>query len=84
MGSVSGMNKCVLGLERKHLGAGEVAQRVRGLTALSKVLSSNPSNHMVAQNIPCQLKGAEQLNSISNNQMKVHNYLYSDSVCSYI
>ena len=30
--------------------AGEMAQRLRALTALSKVLSSNPSNHMVAHN----------------------------------
>jgi hypothetical protein len=30
--------------------AGEVAQRLRALTALPEVLSSNPSNHMVAQN----------------------------------
>jgi len=29
-------------------GAGEMAQRVRALTALPEVLSSNPSNHMVA------------------------------------
>ena len=34
------------------LGAGEMAQRVRALTALLKVLSSNPSNHMVAHNHP--------------------------------
>jgi hypothetical protein len=33
-------------------GAGEMAQRLRALTALSKVLSSNPSNHMVAHNHP--------------------------------
>jgi DNA repair protein RadC len=32
--------------------AGELAQWVRALTALSKVLSSNPSNHMVAHNHP--------------------------------
>jgi hypothetical protein len=32
------------------LGAGEIAQRVRALTVLMKVLSSNPSNHMVAYN----------------------------------
>jgi hypothetical protein len=32
--------------------AGEMAQRVRVLTALPKVLSSNPSNHMVAHNHP--------------------------------
>jgi hypothetical protein len=31
-------------------GAGEMAQRLRALTALLKVLSSNPSNHMVAHN----------------------------------
>jgi hypothetical protein len=34
------------------LGAGEMAQWVRALTALLKVLSSNPSNHMVAHNHP--------------------------------
>jgi hypothetical protein len=33
-------------------GAGEMAQRVRALTALLKVMSSNPSNHMVAHNHP--------------------------------
>jgi hypothetical protein len=31
-------------------GAGEMAQQVRALTALLKVLNSNPSNHMVAHN----------------------------------
>ena len=31
-------------------GAGEIAQRLRALTALPKVLSSNLSNHMVAHN----------------------------------
>ncbi len=30
--------------------ASEMVQRVRALTALPKVLSSNPSNHMVAHN----------------------------------
>jgi hypothetical protein len=30
--------------------AGEMAQSVRALTTLPKVLSSNPSNHMVAHN----------------------------------
>jgi hypothetical protein len=33
-------------------GAGEMAQWLRALTALRKVLSSNPSNHMVAHNHP--------------------------------
>jgi hypothetical protein len=32
--------------------AGEMAQRARALTALPKVLSSNPSNHMVVPNHP--------------------------------
>ncbi|CAO2608824.1 hypothetical protein LEMLEM_LOCUS13962, partial [Lemmus lemmus] len=31
-------------------GAGEMAQRLRALPALPKVLSSIPSNHMVAHN----------------------------------
>jgi hypothetical protein len=30
--------------------AGEMVQQVRALTALLKVLSSNPRNHMVAHN----------------------------------
>jgi hypothetical protein len=34
------------------VGAGEMAQQLRILTALLKVLSSNPSNHMVAHNHP--------------------------------
>jgi len=35
----------------KNLRAGEIAQWIRALTALSEVLSSNPSNHMVAHEI---------------------------------
>jgi hypothetical protein len=31
-------------------GAGEMSQGVRAMTALLKILSSNPSNHMVAHN----------------------------------
>jgi hypothetical protein len=31
-------------------GSGEMAQQLRTLTALSEVLSSIPSNHMVAHN----------------------------------
>jgi hypothetical protein len=34
----------------KHLRAGEMAQWLRALTALLNVLSSIPSNHMVAHN----------------------------------
>ena len=34
-----------------HVGAGEMAQRLRALAAaLPEVLRSNPSNHMVAHN----------------------------------
>jgi hypothetical protein len=32
--------------------AGEMAQQLRALSVLSKVLSSNPSNHMVAHSDP--------------------------------
>jgi hypothetical protein len=39
-------------IKRVKLGAGEMAQWVRSLTALPKVLSSNLSNHMVAHNHP--------------------------------
>jgi hypothetical protein len=43
-----------MGRFEKHIlgGGGEMAQRVRALTDLLKVLSSNPSNHMVANNHP--------------------------------
>jgi hypothetical protein len=39
-------------LLRKHIHAGEMAQWLRALTALPKVLSSNSSNHMMAYNHP--------------------------------
>ena len=35
---------------KNYLGAGEMAQQLRILTALPEVLSSNASNHMVAHN----------------------------------
>ena len=39
------------GLLKRHLsGAGEMAQQLTALTALPEVLSSIPSNHMVAHN----------------------------------
>jgi hypothetical protein len=39
--------------ERKSvLGAGEMAQWLRALPALLKVLSSNPSSHMMGHNHP--------------------------------
>jgi len=34
---------------KKKIRAGEMAQRVRALTAVPEVLSSNPSNHMMAE-----------------------------------
>ena len=40
------------GVNTSNPGAGQMAQPLRALTALSKVLSSNPSNHMVAYNHP--------------------------------
>jgi hypothetical protein len=36
--------------KKKKPGAGEMAQWLRAPTALPKVLNSNPSNHMVANN----------------------------------
>ena len=39
-------------LKKKKKRAGEMAQQVRTLTGLLKVMSSNPSNHMVAHNHP--------------------------------
>jgi hypothetical protein len=36
--------------KNNHEGAGEIAQWLRALTALPEVLSSIPSNHMVAHN----------------------------------
>jgi hypothetical protein len=37
---------------KNNFRAGKMAQQVRALTALLKVLSSNPNNHMVAHNHP--------------------------------
>jgi hypothetical protein len=39
-----------LNAKRNIFRAGKMAQRVRALTVLPKVLSSNPSNHIVAHN----------------------------------
>jgi hypothetical protein len=36
--------------ENRNMGSGEMAQWLRALTALPEVLSSIPSNHMVAHN----------------------------------
>jgi hypothetical protein len=44
------LNKDSIFKLKKKVGAGEMAQRVRALTALLKILSSNPSNHMVVHN----------------------------------
>jgi hypothetical protein len=37
-------------VKEQNTGAGEMAQQLRALTALPEVLSSIPSNHMVAHN----------------------------------
>jgi hypothetical protein len=39
-----------LGSKRDEIGAGDMAQQLRALTALPEVLSSIPRNHMVAHN----------------------------------
>jgi hypothetical protein len=39
-------------IKKLDIGAGEMAQWLRAPTALPKVPSSNPSNHMVAHNHP--------------------------------
>jgi hypothetical protein len=36
--------------KNRKIGAGEMAQRLRALTALLEDMSSSPSNHMVAHN----------------------------------
>ena len=41
---------CVLLIEKKSKGDGEMAERLRALTALPEDLNSIPSNHMVAHN----------------------------------
>jgi DNA repair protein RadC len=41
-------------IKKREGGAGEMAQWLRVPTALPKVLSSNPNNHMVAHNHPEQ------------------------------
>jgi hypothetical protein len=41
-----------ISLRSWNAGAGEMAQWLRAPTALPKVPSSNPSNHMVAHNHP--------------------------------
>ena len=45
----SGLHRKILSLKTKTK-AGEMAQRLRALTALLKVWSANPSNHVVAHN----------------------------------
>ena len=42
----------IAGIKTLEAGAGEMAHRLRALIVLLKVLSSNPSNHMVAHNHP--------------------------------
>jgi hypothetical protein len=44
------MSKGGIRLKNKNPGAGEMAHWLRALTALPEILSSIPSNHMVAPN----------------------------------
>jgi hypothetical protein len=46
------LNIVIFVVLRQKFRTGEMAQWVRALTALPKVQSSNPSNHMVAHNHP--------------------------------
>jgi hypothetical protein len=50
----SRMNKAIErnSVSKQPTRTGDMTQRLRALTALPKVLSSNPSNHMVAHNYP--------------------------------
>jgi hypothetical protein len=48
--SVMGYDALSCCVKKLQWGAGEMAQQVRALTALPKVLSSNLSNNMVAHN----------------------------------
>jgi hypothetical protein len=51
---------------------GEMAQQLRALTALLKVLNSNPSNHMVAHNhLEQDLK---PYSGVSEDSYSVHKY----------
>jgi hypothetical protein len=45
-------NKKYLSNRKENTRAGEIAQPLKTLTDLPKVLNSNPSNHMVAHNYP--------------------------------
>jgi hypothetical protein len=56
-------NRKVTSLRMRYSRAGEMAQQLRALTALQKVLSSNPSNHM-----------EEVLSSNPSNHMVAHNH----------
>jgi hypothetical protein len=42
----------LINVKRRKTGSGEMAQWLRALTTLPKVLSSNPSNYIVAHNHP--------------------------------
>jgi hypothetical protein len=62
--------------------AGKMAQQVRALTVLPKVLSSNPSNHIVAHNHPSSSGVSEDSYSIliykiNNNKISILIYMYS-------
>jgi hypothetical protein len=57
-----GLSKTLSQKKKKSGWAGEMAQQLRALTDLLKVLSSNPNNHMVAHNLlHLQFQGTQGL-----------------------
>jgi hypothetical protein len=57
-----------------YSGAGEMALQLRALTALPKVLSSIPSNHMVAHNhLQWDLMPSSGVSEESNGEHKINN-----------
>jgi hypothetical protein len=55
--------------------AGEMAQWLRALTALPEVLSSIPSNHMVAQQSRTLAVLTEDRSLVTSTHMVGHNHL---------
>jgi hypothetical protein len=51
-----------------------MAQQLRALTALPKVLSSNPSNHMVAHNYPVMRRDVTPSSGVFEDSYSVLTY----------
>eukprot|EP00128_Syssomonas_multiformis_P016989 Colp12_sorted_trinity150504_noHs@17845 len=65
-----GSQECNSSRSKAGAGAGEMAQRLRALTALQKAMSSNTSNHMVAHNHPS--RNLMPSSGISEDSYSVH------------